>query len=232
MRIKLCIAATYFRLGDITAFGWWTSNRSHPTTIVQSISSTQYFFNDGASRLYSSLSQEEKQLQDQQQQTEHPHTKLWSTTLETSPNSYVNPSIDLAIHPPSEGGTGIVAVDDVPADTVAMCLPLGEVGMIDASSILGSYTDREDEVLNMLKEMWSKELASTKSKQNSEEGKRLAVLAGIIAHLQLTRYKDLTSWTTSAVKEGYALEQSRRLGLFLDAMPLLPQHQFTWEICS
>lgn len=219
--IQLCFAVVGFRLGNITAFGWSTSH-------VQSRSSAHYFFSDGAlsqSRLYSSLSQEEKQLQDQQQQKQHPHSKLWSSTLETSPNSYVNPSVELAIRPPSEGGTGIVAVDDVPADTVAMCLPLGEVGMIDASSILDSYTDIEDEVLNMLKEMWSKELASTKSKQNSEEGKRLAVLAGIIAHLQLTRYKDLTSWTTSAVKEGYALEQSRRLGLFLDAMPLLPQHQ-------
>jgi len=107
-----------------------------------------------------------------------------------------------------------------------MCLPLEEVGMIDAASILDSYDEIEgdDEVLKMLKEMWNKEMESANNRENSEEGKRLAVLAGIIAHLQLVRYKDVTSMTSNLVKEGYALDQSRRLGLFLDAMPLLPQH--------
>lgn len=158
------------------------------------------------------------------QQQQHPHSKLWSTTLDTS-SSYVNPSIELAVRPPSGGGTGIVAVEDVPADTVVMSLPLEEVGMIDAASILDSYNEEEgrDEVLTLLKESWSrKELAST-SKENSDDGKRLAILAGIIAHLQLTRFKDITYNASVKGESSYALDQSRRLGLFLDAMPLLPQ---------
>jgi len=225
MRVSIAAIAAFTKLGA-TAFGW-TSHRHGRGHILSPI---QHHDPSSQSHLHSSsLSQEQDQSQEQQdQQQQHSHSKLWSTTLGTSPNSYLNPSVDLAIRPPSEGGTGIVAVGDVPADTVAMCLPLEEVGMIDAASILDSYNEEEgkDEVLNKLKEMWSKELAST-DKQKSEEGIRLAVLAGVIAHLQLTRYKDLTSWTTSnSIKEGScALEHSRRLGLFLDAMPLLPQHE-------
>lgn len=218
--------AVFTKLGVVTAFGW-TSHHNNANRLVR----RSQIHHGPLSRSYlhaSSTSQEKDQSDEQQdKQLQHPHSKLWSTTLETSPNSYVNPSVDLAIRPPSEGGTGIIAVDDTPTDTVAMCLPLEEVGMIDATSILDAYNEEKgrDEVLSKLKEMWSKELASN-DKQKSEQGIRLAVLAGVIAHLQLTRYKDLTSWTASkSIKEGsYALEQSRRLGLFLDAMPLLPQH--------
>lgn len=169
-------------------------------------------------------------------QLEHPHSLLWSTTLKTAANSYVHPSVQLAIRPPSEGGTGIIATDDIPSDTIAMCLPLEEVGMIDAASILDSpqlkQQKGQDAVMDMLSEMWNKEFASVnKSKLETQEGRRLAVLAGLIAHLQLTRYKDLTAvesnlstWNNNLVKEIFALDESRRLGLFLDAMPLLPQH--------
>ena len=215
-KLATATIAAGIRLGA-TAFGW--SSHRHPLTV--------HYRSSIQSHLHSSsLSQQEQDQGQEQKNPHHPHSKLWITTLESSPNSYVNPSVELAIRPPSEGGTGIVAVDDMPVDTVAMCLPLEEVGMIDAASILDSYNEVEggDEVLKMLKEMWNKEIASTNSKQNSEEGKRLAVLAGIIAHLQLIRYKDVTSWTTNQIKEGYALDQSQRLGLFLDAMPLLPQH--------
>ncbi|KAL9189652.1 hypothetical protein ACHAXT_009327 [Thalassiosira profunda] len=174
----------------------------------------------------SSVSQDQEQTQQHQSEpTQHPHLALWESTLASSHNAYVHPSVALAIRPPSQGGTGIVATDDVPADTIAMCLPLEEVGMIDAASILDGYreSDGKDTVLDVLQEMWDKELVATK-KEESQEGKRLAVLAGIIAHLQLTRYKDKTAWTSTAVKGGYALEQSQRLGLFLDGMPLLPQY--------
>lgn len=164
----------------------------------------------------------------EQQQPLHPHSILWEKTLEISPNSYVNPAIELAIRAPEEGGTGIVAVNDVKEDTVVMSLTLEEVGMIDAASILDAAPKGEDAVLDMLNEMWNKEVAESNNNtkpdsENSQEGKRLAILAGIIAHLQLTRCKDLTAWTANVIKEGFALEQSRRLGPFLDAMPLLPQ---------
>lgn len=162
----------------------------------------------------------------EQQQPLHSHSILWEKTLEISRNSYVNPAIELAIRAPEEGGTGIVAVNDVKEDTVVMSLTLEEVGMIDAASILDAAPKGEDAVLDMLNEMWNKEIAESNNnntKPSSEEGKRLAILAGIIAHLQLTRYKDLTAWTANVIKEGFALEQSRRLGPFLDAMPLLPQ---------
>eukprot|EP00986_Skeletonema_menzelii_P002473 scaffold670_cov136-Skeletonema_menzelii.AAC.7 len=183
--------------------------------------------------LYSSRAVKENDThQDQQhhhqQQQQHSHLLLWEKTLEAAPDSYVNPAIELAIRPPEEGGTGIVAVDDVKKDTIVLCLPLEQVGMIDAASILDSAPEGEDAVFDMLNEMWNKEDSSKtnakkEEKEGNQEGKRLAVLAGVIAHLQLTRYKDKTAWTANEVKEGHALEESRRLGLFLDAMPLLPQ---------
>ncbi|KAL3801462.1 hypothetical protein ACHAWO_002174 [Cyclotella atomus] len=160
---------------------------------------------------------------------DHPHTTCWISTLSTSPNSHIHPNVELVIRSPSEGGTGIIATQDIPADTTVMSLRLEEVNMIDASSILTGYTNSnkkqggQDAVLDMLCEMWNKDLASSKNNQDLGEGKRLAVLAGIIAHLQIVRYKDLTSWVATNVKEGsYALEASRRLGVFLDAMPLMP----------
>jgi len=168
-----------------------------------------------------------------QEEVVHPHSKLWETTLESNNNnsSFVS-GIDLVVRSPSDGGTGILAVDDIPKDTACMTLNLEQVGKIDASSILDSYNEDEegrDEVFAILKEMWNKEFAANTENTNSDEGKRLAVLAGIIAHLQLTRYKDMKDITSEQQEEGsegisYALKESRRLGLFLDAMPLLPQH--------
>ncbi|KAL3766808.1 hypothetical protein ACHAW5_009700 [Stephanodiscus triporus] len=207
----------------VSAFGW----SDHSSLLAQK--SRIHHSNHGISSSRhqnvlrsSSLSEAQDVRQDHQQQ-QHPHSKLWSTTLENS-KCYVNPSIELAVRPPSEGGTGIVAVVDIPADTVVMCLPLEEVGMVDAASILDLYNEEEgrDEVLTLLKDMWNrKELAT--SEGNSEDGKRLAIFAGIIAHLQLTRYKDMKSNTSGEGVSSYALNQSRRLALFLDAMPLLPQ---------
>jgi len=179
-----------------------------------------------SSCLYFSRAVKENEQHQNQQQQQHSHSLLWKKTLEVAPDSYVNPAIDLAIRPPEKGGTGILAVDDVKKDTVVLCLPLEQVGMIDAASILDSAPEGEDAVFDMLNVMWNKGVASEKNKKKGEDtqgGKRLAVLVGIIAHLQLTRYKDKTAWTANEVKEGHALEESRRLGLFLDAMPLLPQ---------
>lgn len=154
----------------------------------------------------------------------HPHKFVWQRTLENSPNSFVHPSVDLAIRPPSNGGTGIVAKDVLTEGSVALSLSLHEIGMIDARSILDGFDAGEDDdsVLSMLSDMWKNEVKHAKDKEVSEDGKRLAVLAGCLAHLQLTRFKDKTAWTSNEVNEGHALRESRRLGPFLDAMPLLP----------
>lgn len=154
----------------------------------------------------------------------HPHKFVWQRTLENSPNSFVHPSVDLAIRPPSNGGTGIVAKDVLAEGSVALSLSLEEIGMIDARSILDGFDAGEDDdaVLSMLSDMWKNEVKHAKDKEVSEDGKRLAVLAGCLAHLQLTRFKDKTAWTSNEVNEGHALRESRRLGPFLDAMPLLP----------
>ena len=155
---------------------------------------------------------------------QHSHSLLCEKTLEVSPDSYVNPAIELSVRPPDEGGTGILAVEDVKKDTVVLRLPLEQVGMIDAASILDTAPEGEDAVFDKLNLMWKEQVAKEKKDEDTQDdGKRLAVLVGIIAHLQLTRYKDKTDSTAHLVKEGHALEQSRRLGLFLDAMPLLPQ---------
>lgn len=159
----------------------------------------------------------------------HPHSKLWHDTLWLldNTNCYAHPSIDLSIRPSNKGGTGILAIANIPANTIALSLPLEEVSMIDIASILDPYNnDEQDAVLKLLKEMWECKTIN----DVDGGGKHLAILAGIIAHLQLTRYKDTsisssTISTKSTSKSMYALEQSRRLGLFLDAMPLLPNTQ-------
>ncbi|KAK1746091.1 N-lysine methyltransferase [Skeletonema marinoi] len=142
---------------------------------------------------------------------QHSHSLLWERTLEVSPDSYVNPAIELSVRPPDEGGTGILAVEDVKKDTVVLRLPLEQVGMIDAASILDTAPEGEDAVFDKLNLMWKEQVAKEMDEDTQDDGKRLAVLVGIIAHLQLTRYKDKTASTAHLVKEGHALEQSRRL---------------------
>ena len=189
-----------------------------------------------ASSSSSSLSQERQNVIQQQN---HPHSKLWHDTLLPldNTNCHAHPSIDLSIRPSNEGGTGIVAAANIPANTIVLSLPLEEVRMIDIASILDSYNndvEQDDAVLDLLKVMYESKTRDDGT-TTDDGGKRLAILAGILAHLQLTRYKDTnnisssstTSTTTTTKSNMYALEQSRRLGLFLDAMPLLPatQHQ-------
>jgi hypothetical protein len=201
-----------FSVMDTAAFVC-SHNRLRPRSIILLLRSSNYSSEDHDVAV--------QQQPQKPQQQHHPHSLLWSTTLEQSLNSYANPSVELAIRSPSQGGTGIVALDDVPADTIIMRLPLEEIGMIDAASILDSYSEEEGDnevVLKALREMWNEE------KMESDEGKRLAVLAGSIAHLQLTRFRDTSSSELNSVRSTYSLEQSRRLGLFLDAMPLLPKH--------
>ncbi|KAL3822600.1 hypothetical protein ACHAXA_006385 [Cyclostephanos tholiformis] len=163
--------------------------------------------------------------------TRHPHEELWSYVIENySPDAYVGPHVELAIRSTSdEGGTGIVASCDVPPHTEVMRLPLGVVGMIDASSILDSYDeggeDGRDDVLTLLKGTWD---GGGVGCGGIDGGKRLAILAGVVAHLQLTRYADTTADASigGGGSTSYALEQSRRHSLFLDAMPLLPRRQY------
>ena len=158
----------------------------------------------------------------------HPHERIWSS-LSTSPNSHVHPSISLKIRPPSNGGTGLFATSKIAASTTLLSLRLDEIPKMDAG-ILDSYQDFNatyghdgDAVLNQLCNMWNNTFTPIQKKQDSEEGTRLAVLAGIVAHFQLCRYKDKTSWVAKDVKEdGFGVGESRRLGSFLDAMPLLP----------
>ena len=182
--------------------------------IVQN--SSAFSFSSSSQRTQSCCLYSSRILQDNEQ-PQHSHSLLWEKTLELSSDSYVNPAIELAIRTPEEGGTGILAVDDVKKDTTVLCLSLEQVGMIDVASILDAAPEGEDAVFDMLNLTWKGE------DTQEEEGKRLAILAGVMAHLQLTRYKDKTALTANLVKDGHALEQSRRLGLFLDAMPLLPQ---------
>ena len=249
--IAFLVVASLLCIVAVDAFGTTVHHHNHHRTRLPSSS---IFLSSSVSQEYDSSSHIISNLQHDDEEKVHPHSKLWKTTLKRTSDgktnnnnnnvsSYVHPSIELVVRPPSMGGTGIMAVGgDIKANTVAMSLSLEEVGMIDATSILDSYDtekdeDDDDEVFDMLKEMWNKEFASTSNNNNSDEGKRLAVLAGIIAHLQLTRCKDhhVSTTTTSnnnnnntaaaatSHSSSYALKQSRRLGLFLDAMPLLPQ---------
>ena len=162
----------------------------------------------------------------------HPDAICWSTTLEQSPNSYVHPSVELAIRPLEEGGTGIIAIDDIPDNTTVISLAVDEVPVIDAATIIDAYKKhplQDDEIMKMLVKIWHG-IGSIKTTVNTAEVFEIEkektdindVLVGIIAHLQLTRCRDLSGSTQ--LKEGFALDESRRLGLFLDSMPLLPRN--------
>ncbi|KAL7476835.1 hypothetical protein ACHAW6_002669 [Cyclotella cf. meneghiniana] len=77
----------------------------------------------------------------------------------------------------------------------------------------------------MLVEMWETGSTPVKNvRDKTQDGDRALVLSGIVAHLQIVRYKDLSPAVTRSAKSGFALDESRRLGTFLDAMPLLLQH--------
>ena len=229
-------------IGTCIAFSWTGNVRRQLPTPSSTASSSRHRrdhdYQLSSSRLHSTAAPNDQKAEndghqhDQTKEHEHPHSKLWTDTFKNSPNSYISPSISLSIRDPSKGGTGIIAAQDIPADTVVMCLNLQEVGVIDASLLLcdndGRIDKENDAVMKMLLEMWNKELTPSQnsSSENTQEGKRLAVLAGLIAHLQLTHCKDVVSNASNKNWDGgipsLALEQSRDLGAFLDAMPLLP----------
>lgn len=167
--------------------------------------------------------------------TDHPDQICWKTTLANSPNSYVSPSIELITRPPSEGaGTGITAVQDIPANTTIMSLAVDEVPIIDAYDLISGYSktnSNDDAVMNKLTKSWYgihsfdvNDKGDVKKSTDSNLS-RYDVLDGILAHLTLTRYRDLSPSHT--VKDGYILQESRRLGHFLDSMPLFPNIGYT-----
>jgi hypothetical protein len=120
-----------------------------------------------------------------------------------------------------------------------MSLSLDEVGIIDISSLLDAYDEEEDgrdEVLISLRGMWKGMDGQggggggSGGDDDDGGGKRLAILAGIVAHLQLTRYADLRfNVSGGGEKSKYALDASRRLSGLLDAMPLLPRIDYDDE---
>jgi hypothetical protein len=92
------------------------------------------------------------------------------------------------------------------------------MGTIEVAPILDSHEQqpkRDDPIFNLLVEEWSK------MKENREGSTNSMILAGILALLQFTCYKDLRSLS---VKECFAFHESRRLCHFLDSIPLLPKH--------
>ena len=170
------------------------------------------------------------------QTASHPDAICWSSTLDKSPNSYVHPSVQLAIRPLSEGGTGIIATEDIPANTTVISLAVDEVPVIDAAVVIERYkkhANQNDEVMNMFVKLWhGVNTLSLTTKRNGEIDVRKDgiadksdVLAGILAHLQLVRYRDLSPCHT--VESSFASDESKRLGAFLDSMPLLPRDGLT-----
>ena len=133
-------------------------------------------------RVHASASSRERErapAEDDAEAPPHPHSLLWSTTLARAPNACVHPAVALTVRPPSAGGTGIVAGGDLDAGTVALRLPLEEVGMLDAASVLDAYETAggDDAVLDALRDMWRREPEGSEPSKG-EEGTRLAVLAG------------------------------------------------------
>ena len=195
-------------------------------------------FRVAAARIASSrrLMSREDRLDNESQlqtKTDHPDAICWHSTLEQSPNSYVHPSIELVIRPPTEGGTGVVARGNIPENTTIISLAVDEVAVIDAATIIEAYkrnsTQQHDQVMDMLVKLWHGIEPLTLSEREDGEidvlkerrQSKSDVLAALVAHLQLVRYKDLDD--SIEVKAGFALDESRRLGHFLDSMPLLPR---------
>lgn len=196
-------------------------------------------------------SQESLSTSQLQDTTQHPDKICWTKTLQSSPNSYVHPSIELIIRPPSEGGTGIIATAAIERSTKVLSLDVDEAPVIDAESFFRRYdeysdkNDDEDEVLKMLANLWhdgsdayesiEKTLEKTLSKQDrykmtmNSRGTKDHVMTGILAHLTLTRYRDLSPHCNNnrPNERSFILKESRRLGHFLDSMPLLPLQSST-----
>lgn len=105
-------------------------------------------------------SQESSSTSQLQTKTQHPDVICWTKTLQESPNSFVHPSIELTLRPPSEGGTGLIATAAIERNTKVLSLDVDEVPVIDAESFFRRYDeysgkdDEDDEVLKMLAKIW------------------------------------------------------------------------------
>ena len=159
----------------------------------------------------------------------HPDAICWSATLEQSPNSYVHPAVELAIRPVADGGTGIIATDDIPGNTTVISLAVDEIPLIETNVLIDAYRKhplQDDEIMENIIKIWhgigSMKTTESEAKIFGRNKKDKDITEIILAHLQLTRCRDLSG--SSRVTEGFALDESRRLGLFLDSMPLLPRY--------
>jgi hypothetical protein len=167
---------------------------------------------------------------------DHPDVICWTQTLQSSPNnSFVHPSLKLILRPPSQGGTGILATGFIPRNTTVLSLDVDEVPIIDAESFFGRYEkcciQRDDEVLNLLLELWRSEKRDDDGITKSDMPVKIDAMIGILAHLTLTRYRDLSPHYNilgdDEVNESFILKESRRLGYFLDSMPLFPNVNYS-----
>lgn len=141
--------------------------------------------------------------------------------------SFLHPSIEPIVRHPSDGGAGIVAVEPIPANTVVMSIPMEN--SINIQGTLLSLLNEEERIDNSEKRL-SKELKKIAA---ASEGGQMAALVGIFAHLHLMRLKQsrreitklLSSKTEPSLAERKDDEQLiiKKLGPFLDTLPMLPQ---------
>lgn len=127
--------------------------------------------------------------------------------------AHVSPSVQVTVRPPSEGGAGLFASDDVAEGDTLAVLPLGGGFRFDAATAVGLLGAGENgggsggggPVRERLRELLDGGTAAGEA----------AALAGAVAHLHL-------SGTRGTLPPGIAGRIAEAVGPFLDGLPLLP----------
>ena len=125
--------------------------------------------------------------------------------------AHVSPSVQVTVRPPSEGGAGLFASDDVAEGDTLAVLPLGGGFRFDAAAAVGLLGAGGDggggggPVRERLRELLDGGTAAGEA----------AALAGAVAHLHL-------SGTRGTLPPGIAGRVAEAVGPFLDGLPLLP----------
>ena len=125
--------------------------------------------------------------------------------------AHVSPSVQVTVRPPSEGGAGLFASDDVAEGDTLAVLPLGGGFRFDAAAAVGLLGAGGNggggggPVRERLRELLDGGTAAGEA----------AALAGAVAHLHL-------SGTRGTLPPGIAGRVAEAVGPFLDGLPLLP----------
>ena len=144
------------------------------------------------------------------------------------PDADVSPSLCVVVRPPSEGGAGIFALDDIPFNETLAVLPFDGPNYYDGSVDTGAVFKLDAKTgVDLLNDGPVKRRILELVKGGSK-GSLSSALTGIIAHLHLVKLREVrevreaTTRSTTSSSTGTTGTSRSRIGPFLDVLPLLP----------